>query len=245
MRLRLLSIALLAAISLGERSSAGDATRACPVDMVHVAPSTCIDPFEACLEDLDESGRVIGVHPHHQLVAGKRVRAAVKQGAMPQAYITQREAAAACAEAGKRLCSDAEWLDACRGRPKTRHPHGERRRAGYCNDDGVEPLPRVFPGRNADWFRVDLMNDPRLDQVPGTVARSGSFTRCRSEAGVFDMVGNVHEWTSAPEGTMRGGFYLDTQELGEGCDYEALGHDGDYHDYSTGFRCCKDASASR
>ena len=141
MRLAPLALALLAAIALGERSNADERPGACPVDMVHVAPRTCIDPFEAHLEDLDASGRVTGVHAHHQPVAGKRVRAAAKRGAVPQAYISRNEAATACAEAGKRLCSDAEWQDACRGRPKTLHPYGERRRAGYCNDDGAEPLP--------------------------------------------------------------------------------------------------------
>jgi hypothetical protein len=54
------------------------------------------------------------------------------------------------------------------------------------------------------------------------------------------MVGNLHEWTADPEGTLRGGFYLDTSKLGEGCDYAAVGHDVKYRDYSTGFRCCAD-----
>ncbi|MFO0614336.1 MAG: SUMF1/EgtB/PvdO family nonheme iron enzyme [Polyangiaceae bacterium] len=212
----------------------------CPGDMVLSGPKTCIDPFEAYLEELDASGTVTGVHPANELVGKKRVRAANRRGATPQAYISQAEAGAACAEAGKRLCTDNEWLAACQGTPKTRYPYGTRRRAGYCNDAGTEALPAVFPGRMNDWNR--LMNDPRLDKVPGTVAPSGSFTRCRGELEVFDMVGNVHEWTADPAGTMRGGFFLDTTKLGEGCEYDANGHDTAYHDYSTGFRCCKDAN---
>jgi hypothetical protein len=28
---------------------------------------------------------------------------------------------------------------------------------------------------------------------------------------------------------------------GDGCSYKTVAHDADYHDYSTGFRCCADA----
>jgi formylglycine-generating enzyme required for sulfatase activity len=55
------------------------------------------------------------------------------------------------------------------------------------------------------------------------------------------MVGNLHEWTAAVNGTFRGGYYLDTKINGEGCDYKTTAHEPNYHDYSTGFRCCKDA----
>jgi hypothetical protein len=37
-----------------------------------------------------------------------------------------------------------------------------------------------------------------------------------------------------------GGYYLDTATHGEGCHYMTTGHDTRYHDYSIGFRCCKD-----
>ena len=56
--------------------------------------------------------------------------------------------------------------------------------------------------------------------------------------GVFDMVGNLHEWIDDPEGTFRGGFYMDTSRNGDGCSYETTAHNVQYHDYSTGFRCC-------
>ena len=34
--------------------------------------------------------------------------------------------------------------------------------------------------------------------------------------------------------------YLDTHQLGDGCNYRTPGPDIYYHDYSTGFRCCAD-----
>lgn len=237
-----IAAAFTATMTFVRAQSAAD-ERPCPEAMVAVDGHVCIDAFEAYLEDLDEKGAPAGVHPPHEHVDGKRVRAATKRGAIPQAYISQHEAAAACEASGKRLCRDDEWLAACRGTPRTRHPYGDRHRAGYCNDAGTEALPIVFPGRGVDLFRLDRMNDSRLDRVPGTVAPSGSFGRCRTDEGVFDMEGNLHEWTADPSGTMRGGYFLDTHTLGEGCDYEAVGHDADYHDYSTGFRCCRDAGA--
>jgi formylglycine-generating enzyme required for sulfatase activity len=85
------------------------------------------------------------------------------------------------------------------------------------------------------------MNEPRLNQVRGTLARTGTHPRCTSGNGVFDLVGNLHEWTSDPNGTFRGGYYLDTHINGEGCKYRTSAHHFRYHDYSTGFRCCRDA----
>jgi formylglycine-generating enzyme required for sulfatase activity len=105
----------------------------------------------------------------------------------------------------------------------------------------VEPIA-VTLGRPAstETWGFEPMNDPRLYLVPGTVARTGRFERCASESGAHDMVGNLHEWTADTQGTLRGGYYLDTERLGEGCDYAAIGHDTKYRDYSTGFRCCAD-----
>jgi hypothetical protein len=42
-------------------------------------------------------------------------------------------------------------------------------------------------------------------------------------------------------GRFHGGFYGDAEENGHGCLYVTSAHELDYHDYSTGFRCCKDA----
>ena len=75
--------------------------------------------------------------------------------------------------------------------------------------------------------------------MKGTLAKSGAHKKCRSSYGVFDMVGNLHEWTASKTGTFRGGYYLDTHQNGDGCDYKTTAHNARYHDYSTGFRCCQ------
>lgn len=240
-RILLVAGALSATLLVDSRSRGEEP--ACPEGMVLLDPTTCIDAFEATLVEIDASGADVGPHSPYLPVGEKRVRAVSKRDVIPQAYISQVEALAACQTSKKRLCTDAEWLRACKGAPATRYPYGERHRRGHCNDAGTEVLPVVFPGRATDLFRLDRMNDPRLNQVPGSVARTGAFSACESGQGIFDMVGNLHEWTADSAGTLRGGYYLDTHTLGEGCEYEAIGHDDHYHDYSTGFRCCSDVAS--
>ncbi|HVJ88996.1 MAG TPA: hypothetical protein VM580_04270 [Labilithrix sp.] len=91
------------------------------------------------------------------------------------------------------------------------------------------------------------LNDPRLGQVEGALARTGSHGACVNDYGAFDMVGNIHEWVktdpSTSHGTFAGGYYLDTWRNGDGCNYRTTAHAHDYHDYSTGFRCCADPKA--
>jgi formylglycine-generating enzyme len=87
---------------------------------------------------------------------------------------------------------------------------------------------------------MDRMNNPALNQVPGTLAKSGEHEGCTNDYGVYDMVGNLHEWVADPSGTFQGGYYLDTHLNGDGCTYRTMAHESWYHDYSTGFRCCAD-----
>jgi formylglycine-generating enzyme len=43
-------------------------------------------------------------------------------------------------------------------------------------------------------------------------------------------------------GIFMGGFFSTMSQHGDGCQYVTAAHDPHYHDYSTGFRCCKDAA---
>ncbi len=210
----------------------------CPGGMAMIEDAYCIDRYEASL--VETADGVERPFSPYQTVAGHKVRAVSRPGVVPQAYISRDEAELACGRARKRLCTEAEWVHACQGRRPTTFPYGDDRKSGYCNDTGKPPLATYYASLGDAAFGYETMNDPRLNQLAGTVARTGSHPHCRSSFGAFDMVGNVHEWVADPGGTFLGGYYLDTRINGEGCHYKTVAHDATYHDYSTGFRCCAD-----
>jgi hypothetical protein len=217
---------------------------ACPEGMAHVS-GYCMDRYEAYVVELDAEGRE-QPHSPYTPVDGLRVRAKVAAGVVPQGYISQVQAAAACQNAGKRLCTASEYSLACRGPNRsTSYPYGGTKHVrGKCNEGKGSAVPAVF-GQGAP-FDPSLMNDPRLNQWSGGLAKTGAYAGSVSPYGVFDLVGNLHEWGAevAPNGHgfFRGGFYGDAEINGSGCNYETTAHAAVYHDYSTGFRCCEDAA---
>jgi hypothetical protein len=215
----------------------------CPAGMARIDvgaphPSYCIDRYEGSLVEATPEGEK-PFSPYDQ-VKGRKVKAVTRAGVVPQAYISRNEAETACRASRKRLCTEDEWTRACEGRTQTTFPYGDERKTGYCNDNGKAPLASYYAGASPAGNEWDAMNDPRLNQMSGTIAKSGSHPHCKSSFGVYDMVGNVHEWIADPAGTFLGGYYLDTKLNGDGCHYKTVAHDAAYHDYSTGFRCCAD-----
>jgi formylglycine-generating enzyme required for sulfatase activity len=160
---------------------------------------------------------------------------------VPQGYISAAQADRACKAASKRLCQPVEWRAACGGSQGFAFPYGPTRAPGKCKDSGAKPMLQFHAETmSRGWGRAEL-NDPRNNQLEGGLARTGASPECVNDYGAFDMVGNLHEWTSDPNGTFQGGYWLDTSQHGEGCAYRTIAHAFDYHDYSTGFRCCADA----
>ena len=208
-------------------------------NMTSINGQFCIDRYEAVTQ-AKVNGRWRD-QPHYESVQGKETRALSRPGRYPQAYISRNEAEAACKGSGKRLCTEQEWKTACKGKQPTLYPYGKTHTPGRCNDSGVSPLNHYYGTRNGppvSAYGWGPMNDPKLNQLRGTLARTGSFSRCRNSWGLYDMVGNLHEWVDDPGGRFLGGYYLDTKINGEGCDYKTVAHNASYHDYSTGFRCC-------
>jgi sulfatase-modifying factor enzyme 1 len=218
----------------------------CPSDMVMIGRSYCIDVYEASLLQVTKDGAE-KPWPYFDLIPdGVVVRAVSSAGVFPQGYISGHQAAAACERSGKRLCKPDEWKNACMGPKKTIFPYGNERQVGRCNDNGRSSM-HFFNAKLDDkpenswmWGFGGNMIDPRLNQLEGTLTRSGERTGCTNEYGVFDMVGNLHEWVDDPDGTFQGGYYLDTHLNGDGCYYRTTAHPMSHLDYSTGFRCCAD-----
>lgn len=227
----------------GGSGASSDVAPRCPRHMASVAANGhafCIDRYEAGVVEVDPRGRT-SPHSPYEPVTGKKVKAFSAPGVVPQGYISGVEAKAACENAGKRLCSPEEWELACRGRRATTYPYGDDEVAGRCNAErrSSHPVVELFKDSEEPFHDFAKMNDPRINRLPKTVSKTGAHASCKSSFGAFDMVGNLHEWTSDPKGQFRGGYFMDTHKNGDGCGYRTVAHDFSYRDYSTGFRCCK------
>ena len=217
----------------------------CPAGMAKVAgkAALCIDRWEAHVVELLDDGTEHTWSPYFN-PGGMKIRAKSAPGAIPQAYISQPQAAAACAQANKRLCKDDEWVVACRSSKNTRYPYGNDEKQGTCNDHrGKHPAMQYLETQDLSVF--SKLEHPCINQVPDSLLPTGAKAGCETSEGAFDLVGNLHEWTADPTGHFRGGYYMDTWLNGKGCDYVTTAHEARYWDYSTGFRCCADLSAEK
>lgn len=239
----------------------------CPPEMVDVAGRFCIDRYEGSLVDA-RLGRPISPYfaprgfdarrafeafsgtshvgapelprpPVWELEESFEPKAASLPAVTPNGYVSGLLARAACENAGKRLCSAAEWTSACRGESGRRFPYGDVYESGACNVYRDTHPARVLWG---DASKNHL--DPRLNLVADAsgplLRRTGETARCRSEWGAdaaFDMVGNLDEWVDEPGGAFLGGFY--SRATQNGCEARVTEHPPEYFDYSTGVRCCR------
>ena len=243
-------------------TASAPAATACPTEMARVG-AACIDRYEDHLLRRAGDGSLAPHAPSARPTGGTFV-AESRAGVRPQGYISRVEAASACENAGKRLCSLSEWYRACRGDKDTLYPYGAGYVAGRCNV-GKPHLLSILHGKDPKGWKYDEgFNDPVLDERSGFLAETGAYDECVTPAGVFDLVGNLHEWVSdrvdptimrkmpltagvqsrvranQGKGVFMGGFFSTTNQHGEGCEFVTMAHEPGYHDYSTGFRCCKD-----
>ncbi len=211
----------------------------CPRGMTPVTleSSVCVDRWEAFLVEVIDNSEYLW-SPYYN--PGDRfVRAKSAPHIIPQGYINQIQAKKACENAGKRLCSDEEWLLSCQSEDELIYPYGNFRREGVCNDHREKHPAIEYFGTSASWIWLSL-DDAGINQLEDSLDFTGENSECVSKNGAYDMMGNLHEWTDDKKGTFRGGFYTDTVVNGEGCEYVTTAHHTGYFDYSTGFRCCAD-----
>ena len=144
--------------------------------------------------------------------------------------------AQACADAGKRLCTADEFLDACEGPNGNTYFFGNAWDVEKCNcvdtfcDDwcAAQGISPCSTGANCGYtygcFRL----------VP-----TGTFPECTNEYGLFDINGNVWEivtFDEAPGYQARGGAY----NCAGAADRLRCRFDQDWDSKIVGFRCCKD-----
>lgn len=159
------------------------------------------------------------------------------QGQYPWVLVSYTDAVAICAEQEKRLCSEDEWTFACEGEQAWPCPHGFTRSSEACVIDKLwmdfDPRAWRDPSSRAAMLELD-----RLWQGEPAGARD----RCRSPFGVYEMTGNVDEWTestlsSGYRSVLKGGYWAPVRNR---CRVSTRAHDEHFAFYQQGFRCCAD-----
>jgi MYXO-CTERM domain-containing protein len=155
-------------------------------------------------------------------------RACANPLVLPWHGVTFPAASAACAAAGKRLCTADEYLAACAGAAGHVYPYGDAFDPNACN---AEPFDGI-PGGTDD------------DVLLATGA--AALSSCTSDDLVHDLSGNVKEWTDDITGqtddgvaiaVLRGGAY-DTPAAGTTCAFRSSRAPVTTVLPTVGFRCC-------
>jgi hypothetical protein len=164
-------------------------------------------------------------------------------GKQPWTNVTKEEAEAACEKtgAGWRLCTAAEWVDACNGSGNTTFPYGNTYDGTKCNGfDFTAPAPAATVATGAAAMCISDLSAAAGDEL-------------------FDMSGNVKEWAITGAATtsatgpyeLRGGAYdiasfIDnsvtpaaTRAPGLQCDASTPAPTVPVRLPSVGFRCCR------
>lgn len=179
---------------------------------------------------------------------------------LPMVWTPPTWAKKVCELQGKRLCSDLEWNQACRGDPEggpdQRYAYGDRLDLEVCNTNLAHRTACNPRGSSTAWGTCATDTEP-----------SGSFPKCRSRFGVFDQHGNVAEVMTRREGNqvvtqLKGSawFYVElAKEPDQPTPKTTMNKEGAYPDhcnfdprwhvepidqaghinYHLGFRCCR------
>jgi formylglycine-generating enzyme required for sulfatase activity len=144
---------------------------------------------------------------------------------LPIVNVAFPEAEHLCRKMDKRICFEQEWEFACEGPEAWPYPYGFVRDGKRCNHD-----------KDNLFVRGNELYDQRV--------AADSLPDCKSPFGVFNLVGNVDEWTHRPgtkppnRSILRGGWWLMGRSR---CRAATSSHNETYAGAQTGFRCCKPA----
>ncbi len=159
------------------------------------------------------------------------------KGAYPLIVVSWRDAGALCEARNERLCTEDEWSFACEGEEALPYPTGYDRDETACVIDRpwrqYDEQAFAVPGSEAARDEVDLLWDGEA---------SGARPTCRSPFGVYDMTGNVDEWTRSTQrqgyaSIFKGGYWGPVRAR---CRASTRAHNEEFVLYQEGFRCCAD-----
>lgn len=166
-----------------------------------------VDTFEASIQD------GAAVSARHQV---------------PALRVSWYEAKAACEKAGKRLCTEEEWVSACQNAPAA-----DDNRNGQFADDMIEGTAYPY----GDFHDNNRCWDARRDE--DRPVYTGELPACATPTGIYDMTGNAEEWVgSTPETAVLLGGAYDTSEDHARCYRRNDTYGAGYASPRTGFRCC-------
>ena len=234
-------------------------TPACPEDMALVDTVHCPDtryakvglrcqkrsrnePNNLTLCHRFSPGQRCSVPKRRQRFCIDRFEFPNKRGAHPPVMVSAYDAAALCAEQGKRMCWESEWTAACEGPKKLPFPYGYSRSKKHCNIDN----PYIHPSLKKAHDRRNRVRGPELLRLDQSVL-SGSLESCKSGFGVYDLTGNFDEWvlTEYKRGKgkwagLKGGAWGHVRNA---CRPITTSHVAHWSYYFISFRCCKAAGA--
>ena len=159
---------------------------------------------------------------------------------IPTVMVSWYKAKELCEAKGKRLCGNDEWITACEGPEHLPYPYGWERDSTKCNIDHTWMAyneQKLASNNPTVW-------GPEVDRLSKRVP-SGSMPGCVSPYGIYDMTGNVDEWTvNITEknrkfmSRFQGGHWA--KGARNRCRPATTSHDEKFAFYCEGFRCCKD-----
>ncbi len=164
-----------------------------------------------------------------------------ERNSFPVILVNFNEASDMCTDQGKRLCDEHEWTFACEGEEAQPYPYGYVRDTEACViDNKWRPY-----NETAMSPRDSLKAMNELDRLWQGVA-SGSRPRCKSSFGVYDMTGNIDEWTRGVRtwerpSILKGGYWGPVRTR---CRPATRSHDENHTFYQQGFRCCSNTDAT-
>lgn len=160
-----------------------------------------------------------------------------QKGAFPYVMVTYLESRDLCQAQGKRLCTEEEWTFACEGEEARPYPTGYTRDAAQCVIDESWDSPKEGALLPRDTERAGEEIARIFHGAP-----SGSARSCKSPFGVYDMTGNVDEWTRSSlagerPSILKGGYFGPVRTR---CRPATRAHNEWHMYYQEGFRCCSD-----
>ncbi|MEL6546674.1 MAG: SUMF1/EgtB/PvdO family nonheme iron enzyme, partial [Myxococcota bacterium] len=183
----------------------------------------CIDRFESAIDGAVLGNAAQGTSDEDRSLDGSTsATARVALQVEPRADVSWYQARAACENAGKRLCTTEEWERACRGPNEQTYPYGDSVDDDACNG----------------FFK----------SAGDGVLLTGSLDSCGTAEGVYDLSGNLSEWTDDSVERVPGDTILSDRAVRGGSfqsNFAALRCFGaEFHEppgtlsREVGFRCC-------